>query len=217
LREKTGQLAHLDRRNDNPSEDNLAFLCFVHHDKYDSTTSQSKNLTKVEVERYRDELYRDMPLMLELTDWSGLWRLALDHWGSKRAAAIAGDYTRVSGGTADIRVSPMLSRANSFHVDGFALWGEDRPFGPNMGDIQFAADLENNTLTFETQKLDGEIYRMALQFVGDGTLHIQEENWLGMYGMNVSFEGTYHRVGPLNAVLRAIRDRLRRRRLREPE
>jgi hypothetical protein len=53
---KKGQIAHLDGNNNNNSIDNLAFLCFEHHDEYDSTTSQSKGLMKMEVERYREEL-----------------------------------------------------------------------------------------------------------------------------------------------------------------
>ncbi len=53
---KAGQIAHLDKDNTNNSYDNLAFLCFEHHDQYDSVTSQSKNFTIKEVKRYRDEL-----------------------------------------------------------------------------------------------------------------------------------------------------------------
>lgn len=55
---KQGQIGHLDQNPANNSEGNLAFLCFDHHDQYDSKTSQSKNLTKTEVERYRLELYQ---------------------------------------------------------------------------------------------------------------------------------------------------------------
>jgi hypothetical protein len=54
---KTGQIAHLDRDRSNSTADNLAFLCLVHHDHYDSRTSQSKNLTVGEVKAYRTELY----------------------------------------------------------------------------------------------------------------------------------------------------------------
>ena len=54
---KTGQIAHLDGDRSNSSVDNLAFLCLVHHDQYDSRTSQSKNLTIEEVKAYRSELY----------------------------------------------------------------------------------------------------------------------------------------------------------------
>ena len=53
---KQGQIAHLDHNPNNNKEDNLAFLCFDHHDQYDSKTRQSKNLTKLEVLYFKDEL-----------------------------------------------------------------------------------------------------------------------------------------------------------------
>src|SRR6266536_6569931 len=54
--EKKGQIAHLDHDPSNNALDNLAFLCFDHHDQYDSQTKQSKGLTIKEVNRYRDQL-----------------------------------------------------------------------------------------------------------------------------------------------------------------
>lgn len=71
---KTGQIAHLDKNSANPAEDNLAFMCFVHHDQYDSTTRQSKNLTVKEVKVYRDELYEDIEIYFRLGGLFGkLW------------------------------------------------------------------------------------------------------------------------------------------------
>ena len=55
---KAGQIAHLDRDSSNPSEENLAFLCFDHHDEYDSRSSQRKNLSLGEVKEFRRELRR---------------------------------------------------------------------------------------------------------------------------------------------------------------
>jgi hypothetical protein len=57
LQEKAGQIAHLDGDRTNNKEDNLAWLCLVHHNDYDSTTSQAKNYTLREVKQYRDRLY----------------------------------------------------------------------------------------------------------------------------------------------------------------
>jgi tetratricopeptide (TPR) repeat protein len=56
IRVKKGQIAHLDKDNTNSNEGNLAFLCFVHHDKYDSITRQSKNFTIQEVKIYKTQL-----------------------------------------------------------------------------------------------------------------------------------------------------------------
>lgn len=66
--EKKGQVAHLDRDASNNSRDNLVFLCFDHHDQYDSRTSQSKGLTVDEVSRYRAQLDRFVAQFLPLSD-----------------------------------------------------------------------------------------------------------------------------------------------------
>jgi len=55
---KRGQLAHLDGDPANDMPDNLAFLCFDHHDQYDSRTSQSKSFQIGEVKAYREKLYQ---------------------------------------------------------------------------------------------------------------------------------------------------------------
>ena len=57
LEVKHGQIAHLDGNPDNNNVRNLAFLCFEHHDEFDSTPSQSKGWTIKEAKRYRTMLY----------------------------------------------------------------------------------------------------------------------------------------------------------------
>ena len=57
LTEKVGQIAHLDGDRTNGAEDNLAWMCMPHHSLYDSTTSQHKNYTLVEVKTLRARLY----------------------------------------------------------------------------------------------------------------------------------------------------------------
>lgn len=54
---KNGQIAHINKKRDDNSQDNLAFLCFHHHDEYDSTRSQSKGITSLEVKHARQSLY----------------------------------------------------------------------------------------------------------------------------------------------------------------
>src|SRR6266567_8992503 len=51
--EKKGQIAHLDHNAANNSECNLVFLCLEHHDAFDSSTSQSKGITREEIKYYR--------------------------------------------------------------------------------------------------------------------------------------------------------------------
>ncbi len=66
--EKKGQVAHIDRDASNSARDNLVFLCFDHHDQYDSRTSQSKGLTVEEVRRYQAQLARFIAQSLPLSD-----------------------------------------------------------------------------------------------------------------------------------------------------
>jgi hypothetical protein len=57
LGRKDGQIAHLDHNPSNPDPDNLAWLCFDHHNEYDSSQRQGKGLTIQEVKTYRARLY----------------------------------------------------------------------------------------------------------------------------------------------------------------
>lgn len=56
LRLKKGQIAHVDQDPANSEEANLVYLCFEHHDEYDSTTKQSKGITEAEVREYARRL-----------------------------------------------------------------------------------------------------------------------------------------------------------------
>lgn len=55
--EKPGQIAHIDHNPANSDFDNLVWLCLEHHDRYDSTTSQSKKISARELKEYRNRLY----------------------------------------------------------------------------------------------------------------------------------------------------------------
>lgn len=61
---KAGQIAHLDKDPNNNKIENLCFLCQLHHDQYDSRTSQTKGLTEHEVRSYREKLYGALPGIL---------------------------------------------------------------------------------------------------------------------------------------------------------
>jgi hypothetical protein len=60
--EVEGQIAHLDHNRDNHAEDNLVFLCFNHHNRYDSKMSTSHGLKEGEVRVWRNKLYMAMML-----------------------------------------------------------------------------------------------------------------------------------------------------------
>ena len=55
--ERPGQIAHLNGDHSDSRVENLVWMCLEHHDKFDSTTSQTKNYTQIEVRLYRDKLY----------------------------------------------------------------------------------------------------------------------------------------------------------------
>jgi len=56
LKQKVGQIAHLDGDPTHGAEDNLAWMCMPHHSEYDSRTSQHKNYTLAEVKELRSRL-----------------------------------------------------------------------------------------------------------------------------------------------------------------
>lgn len=58
LNVRDGQIAHIDRDSTNAAEDNLAYLCFDHHNKYDTRQSQGKNLTPLELRHALDDLHQ---------------------------------------------------------------------------------------------------------------------------------------------------------------
>ena len=55
---RKGQVAHLDKNPANADPDNLVFLCFDHHEEYDSRTSQGENFTAGEVKEFRRRLFQ---------------------------------------------------------------------------------------------------------------------------------------------------------------
>lgn len=63
--QKKGQIAHVDRNHANADLDNLAFLCVLHHDEYDSVPRQTRRLLPGELKHYRSELYE------HLAQWPG--------------------------------------------------------------------------------------------------------------------------------------------------
>lgn len=68
LKEKLGQIAHIDRDRSNSSEPNLAFLCLEHHSKYDSKTSQHKNYTPTELKMAKNKLHQAVAEDLHLAN-----------------------------------------------------------------------------------------------------------------------------------------------------
>lgn len=116
---------------------------------------------------------------------------------------VAGHYIRTGqGDSAELRITSSMSRRDRYHVEGLALWGEWRPGGPNIGVLEFSADLEGNKLAHSEDEERGHV--IVLTFSGE-TLEVREDNWLGIYGMNVNFEGTYRKASALGGLVRTLR------------
>jgi hypothetical protein len=179
---KQGQISHLDGNAANNVEDNLAFLCFDHHDQYDSATRQSKNFTREEVKRFRSELHEAIALAFAA-------EIAFGDAKVVAADRISGHYIR--GGdfeSAELKIRRIAD--GRYHVSGLALWGKGREYGPNLGELDFVAELLDDTLEYTWTYPDGSKYRARFRFSDEG-LTVSEENWVGIFGMNVNFGGDY--------------------------
>lgn len=189
---KAGQIAHIDKKNSNNSEDNLAFLCLKHHDEYDSTTSQRKNVTPVELKSFRDELHAAVNRALSIPVAFGNVTVPADD-------PYAGRYTHLEAGedSAEIEVTPIPNHfieGPMYAVTGLSLFGTQRKFGPNMGTLAFIGTVEDNVISHSVHVgIEGAVYSIQLTF-NDGSLTVVEENYNYVHGVNVSFNGDYRRA-----------------------
>lgn len=191
---KAGQIAHLDHDSSNNAEDNLAFLCFEHHDDFDSRTSQRKGLTLGEVRQFREELEAAIG-----KDFS-----VEVHFGSvsfPTSDPYAGQFVRIGGDDsgAELELTPIPDGPEQeprYAITGFAMSGARRPYGPNIGDLAFIGSLRDNAIEWSEPKLHGE-ERHVVRLAFDGPkLLVDEENEFGLYGAGVTFAGEYRRREP---------------------
>lgn len=182
---KQGQIAHLDGNHANNKESNLAFLCLAHHDQYDSTTRQSKNFTPMEVIQFREELIKSIEMAFSS-------QVSFGEASTFSPDGVSGHYIRDGEyESADLKIQRLPD--GKYHVEGLALWGLSLERGPNLGDLDFIADLKENTIDYSWGYPGKEPYRAYLKF-NNGKLTVSEENWVGMFGMNVSFSGEYQKA-----------------------
>lgn len=189
---KVGQIAHVDRDNKNSAEDNLVFLCFDHHDEYDSRTSQRKGFTAGEIKSFRNELHSAIGKAFSLPV----------HFGNVTFSPedpFAGQYIRLDDDTAssaEITLTPLGDALDSYPryaVTGFALFGKNREFGPNFGELSFIGTLLDNVIEFYSpDEIDSECHSIHLLF-NDRSLTVKESNFFGIYGFGVTFIGEHER------------------------
>jgi hypothetical protein len=179
---KQGQIAHLDHDPSNSAEENLAFLCFDHHDQYDSTTRQSKNFTLIEVKRFRSELYAAIEMAFSAEVSFGDARAIPDR--------IPGHYIRCGGfESAELTIRALAD--GRYHVSGLALWGSGRKYGPNIGELDFVGELNGDTIQYSQTGPDDRRYLASLRLADDNLTVTEENYWTGIFGMNVFFSGDY--------------------------
>jgi len=137
----------------------------------------------IEVKLFRTELYAAIKLAFGAEVYFGEAPAVVD--------LVSGYYIR--GGeyeSAEIKIQRMAD--GRYHLSGFALWGKGRKYGPHTGQLDFVAEMNNETIEYSRAHPNGNWYRAVLRF-SDGRLAVAEENSVGMFGMNVSFSGEYER------------------------
>lgn len=188
---KSGQIAHLDKDNTNHSEGNLAFLCFEHHDEFDSRSSQRKNFAVGEVKRFRSELHGNInKAFIQQVHFGEISTPPVDPY--------AGSYIRVGANSAELTLTPIPDSYEGnaqYYASGVALYGEDRPYGPNMGIIAFVGQLQEPASIVYERGESEKTSVTTLIFAKAGELHVTEDVWLAEYGAGVSFNGSYRRAG----------------------
>jgi hypothetical protein len=185
---KVGQIAHIDHNSSNDNLENLVFLCLVHHDDYDSTTRQSKNYTADEIKAFRTELALALKEAFSQPVAFGEVVGAV-----RQNSPIDGRYIRLDDGgssSAEIVISRIASRHSQYHVSGFALWGRTRQYGPNIGEFDFIMELTDGRFSYSGRVGTFGPYKLEI-IIDRDILSVSEENWVGQYGMNVHFMGTY--------------------------
>ncbi|UVC09130.1 hypothetical protein IHQ71_00380 [Rhizobium sp. TH2] len=190
---KGGQIAHLDHNSANAQKENLAFLCFDHHDEYDSKTSQRKKLSIGEIKVYQRELYDALlPVLSQPV-----------HFGSMKIPAndpYAGQYVRIGNDeeSAELNLIPLPDTYEGdlrYFVIGEAAYGKSREFGPNIGILEFVGQMtEKDILDFSRTPIGVRVPFTSLHFVTSDFIVVSEREIEGVYGNGVSFEGTYQRI-----------------------
>lgn len=181
-----GQIAHLDRDNQNDKVENLAFLCLSHHDEYDSNSSQRKNFIVEEVKAYRKELVAALDQAFSAVHFFG---------DGDRSDTFAGQYIRIDDDSisSQLIVSKLLD--GRYHVSGAAFRG------PNMHHaiIEFVTTIEDGKIRYREPGIDDEEYYLDISFVRSIAL-VDDNDSNFSYGAWVKLKGTYEKSMPSTKV-----------------
>lgn len=103
--------------------------------------------------------------------------------------SIEGKYIRLGGESGEIQLTALPISPERFHVSGFALWGESREYGPNMGELDFSANLSDGVIRYMGAQMFPD-YKITIKVL-ENSLEVEEDNFMGVHGMNVTFSGKY--------------------------
>ncbi len=177
---KQGQLAHLDHEPTNNDIENLAFLCFDHHDQYDSRTSQSKKITIEEVKAYKKELESHV---IEI------WSKPIVENGEIKVDIYSGCY--VTGNEfAGAELNVKYLGGNLVLIAGTALYNKTSGC-PSIGQLDFVSKITDiNKAQFVDTSFD---YRLDLTFMRNKLITV-EKYVQSYFGHNARFRGEYNRL-----------------------
>lgn len=120
---KEGQIAHIDRNNENNAEENLAYLCLDHHNEYDTVPKQTKRLQPAEVREAKRQLLdclakdENSPATLTLTINRDFQSFSADKQSKFmsllcEAAEIGGEVRVVKSSPGSVKLTLELSSAD---------------------------------------------------------------------------------------------------------
>lgn len=104
---------------------------------------------------------------------------------------IQGRYVR-SGKVASATLDISVIAVGRIAVSGVALWGTNRPVGPNIGELEFQTVVEKGRAVYQ-EKTDNGLYRLTLRFLPEGLTAVEQGSCPDC-GLNVYFSGTYRRT-----------------------
>jgi len=122
-------------------------------------------------------------LMVILAFMSGVWG------EDQKLGNVSGKYTRETedeSATLEVNVLPD----GKVHIRGMSLWGTNRKYGPNIGEIDFKASIKNRRVEYTERMGKRQHYKLELTFV-EGGLLAKEEGISTNFGLNVTFAGEY--------------------------
>lgn len=83
-----------------------------------------------------------------------------------------------------------LLHSGKVHVTGASFWGTKQEYGPYTGELDFVSTIKNGHVKYSEKIGKGQYYKLELAFKGK-SLSVNEEGYIGRYGMNVTFTGEY--------------------------